>query len=134
MVNAAWLKLSATPALADTTPLHFRRIAARAMRQVLVEAARRRTAGKRGGADAVAITLDDNLSDGTMVATEVLALHEALDALARQNPRPAAVVEARFFGGITTAEIASCSTSPKRRCCATGARRERGSPYDRAFA
>ena len=44
LVNEAWLKLAGTPGLASTSPLHFRRIAARAMRQVLVEAARRRHA------------------------------------------------------------------------------------------
>lgn len=107
LVNAAWLKLAATPELADTTPLHFKRIAARAMRQVLVEAARRRHAEKRGGPDALTITLDDSTPDGSSVATDVLALHDALDLLARENPRPAAVVEARFFGGMTTMEIAT---------------------------
>ena len=50
LVNEAWLKLAGSPHLADTSPLHFRRIAARAMRQVLVEAARRRRATKRGDA------------------------------------------------------------------------------------
>jgi RNA polymerase sigma factor (TIGR02999 family) len=106
LVNAAWLKLSATPALADTSPLHFRRIAARAMRQVLVEAARRRHASKRGGQDAVSITLGDQIADRQGVAEDVLALHDALDALARLHPRPAAVVEARYFGGLTTLEVA----------------------------
>ncbi len=107
LVNAAWLKLSGTPEVANTSPLHFKRIAARAMRQVLVEAARRRQADKRGGADAVAVTLPDNLAESSTIATDVLALHDALDALARVSPRPAAVVEARFFGGLNTAEIAS---------------------------
>lgn len=107
LVNAAWLKLSGSPDLADTSPLHFKRIAARAMRQVMVEAARRRHANKRGGADAMPITLDDNLQSAPDTAADVLALHDALDALERAHPRPAAVVEARFFGGLTTAEIAS---------------------------
>ena len=53
LVKEAWLKLAGTSAVAQTSPLHFKRIAARAMRQVLVEAARRRTARKRGGPDAV---------------------------------------------------------------------------------
>ncbi len=106
LVNAAWLKLSSTPALADTSPLHFRRIAARAMRQVLVEAARRRHANKRGGQDVVNITLDDQVADGPVMADDILALHDALDALARIHPRPAAVVEARYFGGLTTLEVA----------------------------
>ena len=49
LVNEAWLKLAGTPECASTSPLHFKRIAARAMRQVLIEAARRRNADKRGG-------------------------------------------------------------------------------------
>jgi RNA polymerase sigma factor (TIGR02999 family) len=106
LVNEAWLKLSRSPAVADTTPLHFKRIAARAMRQVLVEAARRRHADKRGGADRVAITLDDHLADPGTMAADVLELDAALAELGEAHPRPAAVVEARFFGGLTTAEIA----------------------------
>lgn len=106
LVNEAWLKLSRSPGLADTSPLHFKRIAARAMRQVLVESARRRSATKRGGPDQVAITLDENLGDPGSIATDVLALDGALDGLGALHPRPAAVVEARFFGGLTVGEIA----------------------------
>lgn len=105
LVNEAWLKLSRSPELADTSPLHFKRIAARAMRQVLVESARKRHADKRGGPERVAITLDDNLADPTALATDVLQLDTALEELGRTHPRAAAVVEARFFGGLTTAEI-----------------------------
>lgn len=106
LVNAAWLKLAGTPAVADTTPLHFKRIAARAMRQVLVESARRRQAGKRGGRTAMTITLDDQVGQAA-AETDVLALHQALDDLAELHPRPAAVVEARYFGGLTTEETAT---------------------------
>ncbi len=106
LVNEAWIKLSRSPELADTSPLHFKRIAARAMRQVLVESARRRQAEKRGGAERVAITLDDNLADPGAIAADVLLLDGALEELERRHPRPAAVVEARFFGGLTTLEIA----------------------------
>src|SRR5882762_6164744 len=49
LVNQAWLKLANSPRFATTSPLHFKRIAARAMRQVLVEAARRRSSYKRAG-------------------------------------------------------------------------------------
>lgn len=106
LVNAAWLKLSSSPELANTSPLHFKRIAARAMRQVLVEAARKRHAGKRGGGEAITVTLDEHSGAAAATATEVLALHDALDALAAEHPRPAAVVEARYFGGLTTLEVA----------------------------
>lgn len=107
LVNEAWLKLSRTPAVAHTGPLHFRRIAARAMRQVLIESARRRHAGKRGGASRISVTLDDNIADPSGVATDVVALDDALTRLAAAYPRPAAVVEARFFGGMSTPEIAA---------------------------
>src|SRR5262245_58378415 len=62
LVNEAWLKLAGSPAVAHTSPLHFKRIAARAMRQVLVEAARRRNAHKRGGGAPV-VTFDEALHE-----------------------------------------------------------------------
>ena len=49
LVNEAWLKLASSPGVQPASRLHFKRIAARAMRQVLIEAARRRKADKRGG-------------------------------------------------------------------------------------
>src|SRR5438270_12699643 len=59
LVHEAWLKLRHSPEVAQTSPLHFRRIAARAMRQVLVEAARRSHAARRG--QWLLVTLDDQL-------------------------------------------------------------------------
>lgn len=106
LVNEAWLRLAAAPAVAHTSPLHFKRIAARAMRQVLVDLARKRTADKRGGADAFAITLDDSTAMPS-VGDDVLALDSALDALAKFSPRQAQMVECRFFGGLDVAETAS---------------------------
>jgi len=108
LVNEAWLKLANTPRVASTSRLHFKRIAARAMRQVLVEAARRRYADKRGGPDAIFVTLDE--SDGGGVnwpEGELLALDRALEELARVEPRQAAMVESRFFGGLDTRETAA---------------------------
>lgn len=105
LVNEAWAKLAATPAVAATSPLHFKRIAARAMRQVLVDAARRRYAGKRGGRGLAFVTLDDSIAAGTTPG-EILALDAALDELARLEPRQAQVVECRFFGGLDVAETA----------------------------
>ena len=106
LVNEAWLKLAANPRFAYVSRLHFKRIVGRAMRQVLVEAARRRNADKRGGG-APLVTLDDH--DAALVATgdELLALHAALDDLGRLHPRQAAMVECRFFAGLELAEIAS---------------------------
>jgi RNA polymerase sigma factor (TIGR02999 family) len=104
LVNEAWLKLADTPAVARTSPLHFKRIAARAMRQVLVEAARRRNAEKRGGGVAV-VTFDDAMSSVT-TADDVLGLDAALESLASIEPRQALMVESRFFGGLDVAETA----------------------------
>lgn len=109
LVNEAWLKLAASPHVAHTSPLHFKRIAARAMRQVLVEAARRRRAGKRGG-DAEFVTFEDSMGDARAAADELLALDEALDGLARLSPRQATLVEARFFGGLALKETAELLT------------------------
>lgn len=106
LVNEAWLKLAASPPLRVTSHLHFKRIAARAMRQVLIEAARRRQAEKRGGGAPI-ITFDEALSStASTSAEELLALDAALDQLARINPRQATMVESRFFGGLEVSETA----------------------------
>jgi RNA polymerase sigma factor (TIGR02999 family) len=107
LVNEAWLKLARSPAFHTTSPLHFKRIAARAMRQVLIEAARRRHASKRGGPDAVFVTFDASVEQVASTAMELLALDAALDDLARLNPRQAAMVESRYFGGLDVAETAA---------------------------
>ncbi len=106
LVNEAWLKLRGAPEVALTSRLHFKRIAARAMRQVLVEAARRRHARKRGGRDAVFVTFDDSIGDGATWAADLLGLDTALEELARLHPRQAVMVESRFFGGLDVAETA----------------------------
>src|SRR5581483_8698897 len=61
LVNEAWIKLARSPQFAKTSQLHFKRIAARAMRQILVEAARRRNARKRNDG-AMLVTLDESLT------------------------------------------------------------------------
>jgi len=106
LANEAWLKLAASPFMRWSSPLHFKRIAARAMRQVLVEAARRRTAGKRGGGDVAMVTFDDGVEQRATGAEELLALDEALHDLARISPRQAQMVESRFFGGLDIPETA----------------------------
>jgi RNA polymerase sigma-70 factor, ECF subfamily len=108
LVNEAWLKLAGSPGFAPTSRLHFKRIAARAMRQVLVEAARRRHASKRGGVGALVITFDEELVEaGPAGGDDVLALDAALDGLSRLHPRQAMMVESRFFGGLDVAETAA---------------------------
>jgi RNA polymerase sigma factor (TIGR02999 family) len=107
LVNEAWLKLAKSPEIAATSRLHFKRIAARAMRQLLVEAARRRSSGKRGGGAEITVTFDEAFQKKPSGGEELLALNTALDALARMNPRQAVTVESRFFGGLDIPETAA---------------------------
>jgi RNA polymerase sigma factor (TIGR02999 family) len=108
LVNEAWLKLANSPGVASAPRLHFKRIAARAMRQLLVEAARRRHSQKRGGADDISvITFDESIMQTANCGKELLALESALQELARVQPRQAMMVECRFFGGLDIAETAA---------------------------
>jgi RNA polymerase sigma factor (TIGR02999 family) len=107
LVNEAWMKLARSPETRAESRLHFKRIAARAMRQLLVEAARRRNANKRGGEHAVIVTFDESLSHRPARGEELLTLDAALRELARVNPRQAMMVEGRFFGGLDTVETAA---------------------------
>jgi RNA polymerase sigma factor (TIGR02999 family) len=106
LVNEAWLKLAGSPEFGSTSRLHFKRIAARAMRQLLIESARRRAAGKRG-AGALLVPLDESAAGIAAAADDLLALDAALNDLGRLNPRQALMVEARFFGGFDAAETAA---------------------------
>jgi RNA polymerase sigma factor (TIGR02999 family) len=104
LVNQAWIKLAASPRFQAMSALHFKRIAARAMRQVLVEAARTKQADKRGG-DVAFLALDESIA-GDESARDILALDSALADLSRLQPRQADMVEYRFFGGLDVAETA----------------------------
>jgi RNA polymerase sigma factor (TIGR02999 family) len=107
LVNEAWLKLANAPGFRSASRLHFKRIAARAMRQILIEAARRRRAGKRGGDDICLVTFDDTVDQVASTGRDLLALDAALDDLARIHPRQALLVESRYFGGFDVAETAA---------------------------
>lgn len=108
LVNEAWIKLSKSPELASASRLHFKRIAARAMRQLLIEAARRRHSNKRGGEeDVTVVTYDESMLPVTTCGKELLALDAALEELARLEPRQALMVESRFFGGLDVTETAA---------------------------
>lgn len=106
LVNEAWLKLADSPDVASTSRLHFKRIAARAMRQLLIEAARRRNAQKRGN-EATVVTFDESLQPAMTCAKDLVALDAALDELAQIEPRQAMVIESRFFGGLDVPETAA---------------------------
>ena len=108
LVNEAWLKLAKQPGIAAASRLHFKRIAARAMRQLLVEAARRRNAHKRGGeGEVIFVSFDDSLDGAVTPQENMVALDTALTELARLEPRQALIVESRFFGGLEVSEISS---------------------------
>jgi RNA polymerase sigma factor (TIGR02999 family) len=106
LVNEAYLKLAGSLRLVPESKLHFKRIAARAMRQVLVEAARRRSAQKRGGEMAF-VTLDESMDAAVECSDDIVALDGALDDLAKMEPRQAMIVEYRFFGGMELTETAA---------------------------
>jgi RNA polymerase sigma factor (TIGR02999 family) len=104
LVHDAYLKLFGNRKMKVENRAHFFALAARAMRQVLVDHFRRRRAQKRGG---TAVTLDvDALmgTDGSRQET-ILAVDEALRRLSELDPRLGRVVECRFFGGMTQVEI-----------------------------
>lgn len=104
LVNEAWLRLADVEKMRWEDRVHFFGISARIMRQVLVEAARARLAGKRGG-DALRVTFDDALP-AMAKDSEFIALDDALTALAAFDPRKAKVIELRFFGGLSVEETA----------------------------
>jgi RNA polymerase sigma factor (TIGR02999 family) len=106
LVNEAWVKLAKSPPAVLESRAHFKRVAARAMRQVLVEGARRRQADKRGG-DVAMVTFDESAGVPEATARDLVALDVALDGLAALSPRQAALVEHRFFGGLDVAETAA---------------------------
>jgi len=106
LVHEAWLRLVDAPLHNLNNRLHFFAVAARAMRQVLVDAARRRNAAKRGGSLQPMSIEDaaDWLSEHKSEA--LLALNDALEHLQAMDGRMASIVELRYFGGLTIAETA----------------------------
>lgn len=106
LVHEAYLKLLRSGHRHFRDSAHFRATAARSMRQILVDSARRRSAAKRGG-EATRIAIHEEIAPADAAAgVDVLALHEALDELADLDTRKARIVELRFFGGLTCGEVA----------------------------
>jgi RNA polymerase sigma factor (TIGR02999 family) len=105
VVHEAWLKLAQGAGAGWNDRGHFLAVAARAMRQVTVDYARERAAAKRGGALQL-VTLEEEAFAAPCEAEWVLAVDEALAALARHDERLARVVECRFFAGLTEPETA----------------------------
>ncbi len=104
IVHEAWIKLAAPDELLVHDREHFLALAARAMRQVLVDHARGRGREKRGG-DRERVTLDGAVAPVGMSELDVLALEEALGRLANYSELKARVVELRFYGGLTLEEV-----------------------------
>lgn len=104
LVHEAYLKLAGGAELQPENRAHFLAIAARAMRQVLLDEARARRAQKRGGDWQPTTLLDDHHQPLGLGLDEVLSLNQAIETL---EPRQREVVEARFFGGMEEREIAT---------------------------
>ncbi len=117
LVHEAYLRLLRDQNLQWKNRAHFLAIAARSMRQILIERARARQAEKRGGAQR-AITLDDQVLGRDQPSIDLLALEDALKALEALDQKQAEIVELRFFGGLTveeTAEVMGVSPATVKR-------------------
>lgn len=106
IVHEAWLKLSQSDAGRYVDRAHYLATAARAMRQILIDHARRKLAVKHG-AGAVHLELDEGRDHAGDVDTHFLALDDALKTLAQQSPELENLVECRFFAGLTVEETAN---------------------------
>ena len=109
LVNECYLKLSGAPAQAQSKQ-HFLALCARAMRQVIVDSARRHLAEKRGPGEAWHVTLGDAAAQSAPAGLgpeAITALDQVLTDLDRRDPRLARIAECRIFSGMDTAEIAS---------------------------
>lgn len=105
LVNEAYLRLIDASQMRWQNRAHFFAVSAKMMRHILVDFARARRNRKRGGG-ALQVTLDEAITVATGKSTELVALDDALTALARLDERQSKVVELRFFGGLTEVEIA----------------------------
>ena len=114
LVNEAYLRLIEARGVNWRNRAHFLAIAARVMRQILVDFARSRRYQKRGGG-AVRVTLVEDLIVSGEPCRDVIALDDCLEALAKFDQRKSRVIEMRFFGGLSVKETAavlgvSCDT------------------------
>ena len=105
LVNEAYVRLIDVNRIRWQNRAHFFAVAAQTMRRILVEFARHRHRQKRGG-DAVQVSIDDVAEIADEKGTDLVALSDALSALATFDPRMSQVVELRFFGGLSVQETA----------------------------
>lgn len=106
LINEAYLRLIKQDFPEWQSRRHFFGIAAQLMRQILVDHARARTAGKRGGGDRK-FSLDETLAFTDEKAVEVIALDDALLSLAKFDERKVRIIELRYFGGLSLEETAA---------------------------
>ena len=105
LVNEAYIRLVQQPHVPWQSRTHFFATASRVMRRILVDHARARLAEKRGGLQSQ-VELDDSIFPMQERTVDVLVLNEALDRLAKLDPRQARIIELHFFGGLSVAETA----------------------------
>lgn len=105
LVHEAYLRLIQQHSVDWNDRLHFFSIASRVIRRILIDYARERNAAKRGGG-VRPVSIADNDPAAPMCDEDLLALDEALTELATMSERQAQIVELRYFGGLTIAEIA----------------------------
>ena len=113
LVHEAWLRLEREQKKCWENRAQFFAAAAEAMRRILIEQARRRVAEKRG-AGAAHDPLTDSIIEITASNEEIFAVHEALDALAAEDPQAADLVKLRFFAGMGMQEAATALDLPLR--------------------
>lgn len=105
LVNEAFLKLAQAGQIAPRDRAHFLAICAQLMRRILVDAARARLSAKRGSG-AWCVQLDENFHPAELMPGDIARLDDALNALARVDPRKSKAIELRFFGGLSVEETA----------------------------
>jgi RNA polymerase sigma factor (TIGR02999 family) len=106
LVHEAYMRLAGGQPGPWQNRAHFFAVAAHVMRQVLVDHARRRHSSKRGGENAQKIDIDAEALVGAENTEDVIALDEALDRLAKLDPRQSRLVELRFFAGLDVEQLA----------------------------
>jgi RNA polymerase sigma-70 factor, ECF subfamily len=106
LVHEAYERLVQQPQIPWQSRAHFYATASQLMRHILVDHARTRQAAKRGGVQHQ-VTLDEALLPSGGQSTDILALHEALERLAKFDARQSRIVEMHFFGGLTFEEMAA---------------------------
>lgn len=116
LVHDAYLKLAAPDNLDLQGRKHFFVVAAKAMRQIVIDHARARAAGKRGGGSLRVISLDDAIDQAAheIAPDKLLELDRALTTLEASQPRLSGLIELRFFSGLDLSEIAAMQEVSER--------------------